>query len=84
MTENAKTRQNAYFEMTPKQEHFFIHTFSSFQCILFFKKKIFSVANNGEGGGIRLCPLLAPLCNLTGSNWHIAHLNHVYYKIRLH
>ena len=43
MTENAKTRQNAYFEMAPKQEHFFISMHSV--C----RETIFSVANNGEG-----------------------------------
>ena len=57
-----------------KQEHI-IHTFRLFQCIRFVKKQFFSVANNREGGGdIRLYPLLGPEGNLTGQNWHIAHL----------
>ena len=57
MTENAKTRQNAYFEM----------------------------ANNGEGEGgiLEYVPFLAPKAILAGPNWHIAHLDHVSYKIRL-
>ena len=49
MTENAKTHQNAYFEMALKQEHIFIHTFPSMHSVC--QEAIFSVANNGEGGG---------------------------------
>ena len=60
MTENVKTRQNAYFEMAPKQEHFFIHTFRSFQCIRFVKKQYFLSQTKGKGGDFRLCPLLDP------------------------
>ena len=71
-----------------KQEHFFIHSIRSFQCIWFVRLS----RNNflcrkqwGKGGGrnFRLCPLLSPQGNLTGPNWHIAHLDHVSYKIRL-
>ena len=50
MTENAKTRQNAYFEMAPKQEHFFIHTLRSFQCIQYVKKQFFLSQTTGKGG----------------------------------
>ena len=85
MTENAKTRQNAYFEMAPKSEHFFIHTFRSFQCIRFVEKTIlFCRKQRGRRErNFRLCPPSGPQDNLAGPNWHIAHLDHVYYKIRL-
>ena len=90
MTENAKTRPNAYFEMAPKQEHFFIHTFGSFQCIRFVKKHFFLSQTTGKGGGggggegrnFRLCPLLGSQGNLTGPNWHIAHLNYDLYTTK--
>ena len=85
MTENAKTRQNAYFEMTPKQEHFFIHTFRSFQCISVCQETFFSVAMTGEegGGAILDYALFWAPGQLTGPNWHIAHKDHVYHKIIL-
>ena len=51
MTENTKTHQNANFEMAPKQEHFFIHTFRSFRFIRFVKKHFFLSKTTGKGGG---------------------------------
>ena len=66
-----------------KQRHFFIHPFTSLQCIWFVGRKFF-VENKltraylkwRRGGGVnfQLFPLLGPLCNLTGPNWHMHNL----------
>ena len=71
--------------MAPKQEHFFIHTFISFQCIQFVKKQYFLSQTTGKRGEriLDYVPFWGPEVNLTGQNWHIAHLDHLYYKIRL-
>ena len=68
-----------------KQEHFFIHPYRSFQCIRFVEKLFFLSKTMGKerGRDFRLCPLLSPQGNLTWPNLHIAHLDHVSYKIRL-
>ena len=52
MTENAKTRQNNYFEMAPKartlsSSYILLDNFNA----LSLSRNNFSVANNGEGGG---------------------------------
>ena len=84
ITENAKTRQNGYFEMAPKTRTLLHTYFKIISLHSVCQETFFSVANNGEGGGgIRLCRLLWPQGNLTGSNWHTEHLDYVSYKIRL-
>ena len=51
MTENAKTRQNAYIEIAPKQEHFFMHTLRSLQCIRFVNTHFCLSLTTGKGWG---------------------------------
>ena len=85
MTENAKTHQNAYFEMAPKAWTLLHTYFQNISMHSVSQEIIFSVANNREGGGdFRLeYPLLGPQGNITEPNWHIAHLDHASYKLRL-
>ena len=65
-----------------KEENLLTHHFRSLKCIRFVKNNFF-VTNNGEGGGnFTLCPLLGLQGILTGPNWHLAQLDHVFYKIR--
>ena len=62
-TENAKTRQNAYFEMALKARTLLHTSFKNISMHSVCREKIFFVANNGEGGGgrnFRLCPLSKP------------------------
>ena len=40
MTENTKTRQNAYFEMAPKEENFLVHSFRSLKCMRFVENNL--------------------------------------------
>ena len=65
-----------------KQRHFFIHPFTSLQCIWFVGRKFF-VENKltraylkwGKGGNFQLFPPFgAPPCNLIGPNWHMHNL----------
>ena len=68
MTENAKTRRNAYSKWHRKQEHFFKHTFRSFQYIRFVKKQFLLSQTTGKGGGggiLNYVPLWTKLAKCT-------------------
>ena len=63
MTENAKMRSNAFFEIAPKANTSSYILFDHFYAFGLSRNNCFSVANNGEmkgGGYFRLCPPLGP------------------------
>ena len=84
MTENAKTRQNVYFEMAPKattlpHTSFLITPMHSVCREEFFLSRtslpepILS-GEGREGVNFQLFPLLRPPCIFTGPNWHMHNL----------
>ena len=69
MTENAKTRQNAYFEMAPKARTL-LHTYFNFISMhSVCQETIFSVANNREGGGEEEFKTMSPSGSLGQFDW---------------
>ena len=88
-TENAKTRQNAYFKMASKGRKLLYTCFILDPSNVFgLSRTIFLTRTMGKGGGggeriFRLCPLLGSQGILTESNLNNAQLDHVFYKIRL-
>ena len=63
------------------QQNLTINTFILMHSVC--QETIFFCRKQRGRGDFTLCPLPGPQGNLTRSNWHIARLYHVYYKIRL-